>query len=39
MAFHVTAPVLIYLDFSKPFFVETDASKDAVAAVLCQKDE
>ena len=34
----ITAPILRYPDFSKPFWVETDASKEAVAAVLAQKD-
>lgn len=32
------APVLLYLDFSKPFVVSTNASNIAVGAVLSQKD-
>lgn len=35
----MTAPVLRFPHFSKPFFVETDASKDAIAAILAQKDK
>ncbi len=35
----ITAPVLSYPDFTKPFGVATDASKRAVSAVLSLNDE
>jgi hypothetical protein len=31
-----TTPILIHLDFSKPFFLESDASDYALGAVLSQ---
>ena len=34
-----TAPVLVYLDFKKPFLVSTDSSSAAVGAVLSQLGE
>ena len=35
----VTAPILIYPDFTKPFLLQTDWSKDAVGAILSQVGE
>jgi hypothetical protein len=32
-----TAPILVHLDFSKPFFLESDTSDYALGAVLFQK--
>ena len=33
------SPILAYLDFTKPFILHTDASKNALGAVLSQKDD
>ena len=33
----MTAPVLVFTDYTKPFLLETDASKDGLGMVLAQK--
>ena len=33
------APVLSFANYSKPFLLETDASKDGLGAVLLQKGD
>ena len=33
------APVLVYLDYSKPFILETDASLKGLGTVLSQKGD
>jgi len=35
----IKAPILRYSDFTKPFYVETDASGTRLGAVLVQKDD
>ena len=34
---YITAPILVFADYTKPFLLETDASKDRLGAVLSQK--
>jgi hypothetical protein len=35
----ITAPILIHSDFSRPFFLEIDASNCALVGVLSQKGD
>ena len=35
----LTAPVLIFADYGKPFLLETDTSKEGLGAVLLQKQD
>ena len=33
----MTAPILVFADYTKPFLLVTDASKDGLGVVLSQK--
>ena len=33
----MTAPILTFADYTKPFLLETDASKDGLGTVMSQK--
>ena len=33
----MTAPILVFADYTKPFLLETNASKDGLGVVLLQK--
>ena len=35
----LSTPVLVFLDFDKPFLLETDASKEGLGVVLSQKQD
>ena len=35
----LSAPILVFPDFNKPFLLETDASKEGLGVVLSQKQD